>query len=235
VKWPVLIIHSGVILTLAGGMVSWLGYVATVNAYEGDTVTNFFRWDVEQDLPLGFDLTINRIHTDYFPIPIKVGVLQGGEKKELFITKTGDSFRLDRYRIMADRLDPVSGKLQVTVFDHDNAIGTADTDGASDLPADFPYQFKLVAFKNPILKRMWVEIGLKGAGLVPVAGTSEVNAPLQWNGLSFYCTQVSHDPSGRHYAGIQVVKDPGRPLVFGGMFVTSLGGLCAFARRKVWS
>src|SRR5512138_1508198 len=42
VRWPVLVVHCGVIVTLAGGMVGWLGFVATVNAYEGDTIENFF-------------------------------------------------------------------------------------------------------------------------------------------------------------------------------------------------
>lgn len=235
VKWQVLVIHSGVIITLAGGMTSWLGYVATVNAYEGDRVENFFRWDVEQDLPLGFNLTINRINTDYFPVPVKVGVMQGGVKKELFVLKTGESFKLADYSIRVDRLDPFSEKLHLTVFNNGKVIGTADTEGWSDLPANFPYKFKLVAFQNPVLKRMWVDVGLEGDGLAPVKGTSEVNAPLQWNGLSIYCTKISLDPSGRKYAGMQVVKDPGRPLVFAGMIITSLGGLFAFARRKVWS
>lgn len=234
-KWPVLIIHAGVIVTLAGGMASWLGYVATVNVYEGDTVRRFFRWDMEQDQSLGFDLTIRRITTDYFPVPVRVGVMQGDRKKELFTLRTGESFALDRYRVTAERLDAAVENLHLTVTDNGTAIGRADTEGNADLPADFPYRFKLVAFQNPVLKRMWVDVAIQENGQAPVTGVSEVNAPFQWNGLSIFCTQVARDPEGRRYAGIQVVKDPGRLLAFAGMFLTALGGLCALAVRKVWS
>jgi hypothetical protein len=81
---------------------------------------------------------------------------------------------------------------------------------------------------------MWVDLSLAEKGQAVVKGTSEINAPMQWQGLSIFNTRISYDPAGRKFAGIQVVKDPGRPLVFAGMIITSLGGLFAFARRKVW-
>jgi hypothetical protein len=233
-RWPVLVIHSGVVITLIGGMLSWLGYVATVNAYEGDTVETFFRWDIEKDVPLGFKLTIDRITTDFYPVPVKVGVLQGEEKKGLFILKTGETFKLDPYIIRVDKLEPVLEKLSLTVFRKGEKIGTTDTEGMVALPADFPYRFKLVAFQNPVLRRMWVDLSLSEKGQPMVKGTSEINAPLQWQGLSIFNTRISYDTAGKKFAGIQVVKDPGRPLVFAGMIITSLGGLFAFARRKVW-
>lgn len=232
--WPVLVIHSGVIMTLVGGMMSWLGFVATINVYEGDTVDTFFRWDIEKDAALGFKLTVDRINTDFYPVPVKIGIMQGDAKKALFTLKSGESFDMPPYRITADRLDPDEEKVNLTVFRDGTPIGTADTDEKSDLPPDFPYSFKLVAYQNPKLKRMWVDLRVSDDGKTLLQGASEVNAPLQWNGLSFYHTQVSHDPDGRKYAGIQIVKDPGRPLVFAGMIVTTLGALLAFARRKVW-
>jgi len=235
VRLPVLVIHSGVILTLIGGLMSWLGYVATVNAYESDNVVNFFRWDIQKDVPLGFTVTVKSINTDFYPVPVKVGVMKGAEKKELFILKTGDSFEIDQYKVRADKLETAAEKLDLTVFRNGEIIGTADTDGVTKLPPDFPYRFKLVAYQNPKLKRMWVDLSLASDGKVLVNGTSEVNSPLQWNGISVYHTQISQDPSGRKYAGIQIVKDPGKPYVFAGMIVTSLGGLLAFCRRKVWS
>lgn len=234
IAWPVMVIHTGVIMTLIGGMMSWLGFVATVNAYEANRVDTFFRWDIEEDVPLGFTLTVNSINTEYYPIPIKVGVIKGGEKKDLFTLKTGESFELAPYRIQADRFEPNGQKLILTIFRNGEAIGTADTEGASSLPPDFPFSFKLVAYQDPKLKRMWVNLRLSDNDKTLAEGVSEVNAPLQWNGLSFYHTQISHDPGGRKYAGIQIVKDPGKPLVFAGMIVTTLGGLLSFSRRKVW-
>lgn len=234
-SWPVVVIHSGVIMTLVGGMMSWLGFIATVNAYEADRVDSFYRWDQEKDVSLGFTLTIDRINTDFYPAPIKIGILQGDEKKGLHTLKTGESFDLPPYRIRVDRLDPDEENAFLTVFRNETVLGTADTEGESALPPDFPYSFKLVAYQTPKLKRMWVDLSLSDNGKTLVKGVSEVNAPLQWNGLSLYHTRISRDPEGRKYAGIQIVKDPGRPVVFAGMIVTTLGGLFAFARRKVWA
>ncbi len=231
VPWPVLLTHIGVILTLVGGMISGLGFVKTVNVYEGDTVDRAFRWDMLSDEPLGFSMTVSRINLEYYPVPVKVGVLRGAVKANLFTLKTGEFFALDRYKIRADILDSGVPNLRLTVFTKDGLVlGTADTEGATTLPPDFPYRFKLVAYQDPKLKRMWVNLRLAQGATLLSEGVSEVNGPLHWDGLSFYNTQISTDPAGRKYAGIQIVKDPGRPLVFAGLTIMSLGGILAFSR-----
>jgi len=232
IAWQVHLVHAGVILTLAGGMIGGLGSVATVNIYEGDTVDTAFRWDLEQDAPLGFSLTVTDINTDYYPVPVKVGVLHDGEKEGLFTLKTGESFDLDGYRVQVDRFFvPADRQLGLTVTQKGLRIGTAVTDGESDLPAGFPYTFKLVAFQNPKLKRMWVTLRLSRGGMLLAEGVSEVNSPLDWNGFSFFNTRVSSDEAGRLYAGIQIVRDPGRQVAFAGLLITSLGVVLVFARR----
>lgn len=235
IAWPVLVIHGGVLVTLTGAVVSWFGFVATVNLYEGTTVEQAYRWDLERDEPLGFGMTVRKINREFYPVPVKVGILKGSDKVGLQIVKTGDSFDLGTYRVKVDRFEPAKQNLMLVVSEAGNVIGTADTEGATTLPATFPYQFKLVAFQNPRLKRLWVDIRLNDGPQTLAEGTSEVNAPLHWNELSFFNTQVSTDPAGQLFAGIQIVKDPGRPVVFAGMLITSIGGLLAFARRKVWS
>jgi cytochrome c biogenesis protein ResB len=235
VSWPVMVVHSGVIITLIGGMTSWLGFVATVNAYEGDRVEKFFRWDIEKESSLGFTMNVKRINTEFYPTPIKVGVMKGEEKKQLFVLKTGESFDYDSFRVTVDRLEPVAETLYMTVYNNGKELGKMATDGTSNMPPEFPFNFKLVAFQNPILKRMWVNLSISDKSGLLVDGTSEVNAPLMWNGLYFYNTQISHDPSGKKFAGIQIVKDPGRPIVFAGLIITTLGGILAFARKKVWN
>ncbi len=226
-----LVIHGGVLLTLAGCIATAFGYVSTVNIYEGTSVDQAYRWDMKRDAPLGMNLAIPRVHLDYYPVPVRVGVLRGTKKIGLFTLRTGEGFDLDGYRIEAATLDPVTLNLQLTVLRQNRLIGTADTSGASTLPADFPYAFKLVAYKNFQLKRMWVDLQLSGYGGPPVSGTAEINGPFVWHGLYFYNTQVSRDEAGRLYAGIQIVRDPGRPLVFCGFAIVSLGAVLAFFRR----
>lgn len=231
IAWQVHLVHAGVILTLAGGMIGGLGSVATINVYEGDTVDTAFRWDLDRDAPLGFSLMVTGITTEFYPVPVKVGLLRGTEKAGLFTLKTGETFAVDGYQVQVDRLDPAGRRLGLTVSQKGQRIGTAVTDGKSDLPAGFPYTFKLVAFQNPKLKRMWVSLRLSREGQLLAEGVSEVNSPLDWNGFSFFNTRVGADEAGRPYAGIQIVKDPGRPVAFAGLLLTSLGGVLAFARR----
>jgi hypothetical protein len=122
--------------------------------------------------------------------------------------------------------------LKLSVFVKDKFIGSFNTlSGLNDLPPDFPYSFKLVAFVTPKLKRQWVDLILKDKSGIVSEGTSEVNGPLQWGGLYFFNTQVNRDKDGIQYAGIQIVRDPGRWLVFTGMIIVAIGAFMATFRR----
>ncbi len=228
---PVLIIHGGVVLTLAGGVMSSFGFVATANIYEGTGVSEAYRWDKQADTPLGIDLAVDRINTEFYPVPVKVGVLKGGEKFALFTIRTGESFKVGEYMVAAGDLDLAAKNLRLTVSDRDRIIGIADTSGRGELPADFPYAFRLVSFKNPAMKRMWVDLRLSRDSRTIAEGSSEVNRPFQWGGLDYYHVQTDRDAAGRAFAGIQIVRDPGRPLVFAGFAVVGLGAVLTFARR----
>ena len=230
---PVLVLHVGVLLTLAGCIATTFGYIATVNVYEGSSVNRFYRWDEKKDVDLGFDLLVKKINTEYYPIPVKVGVLKGKNKEKLFVLKTGESFEYDNYRITVESLDLATEHLNLGVFEHNRKIGTYNTSGLSDLPPGFPYNFALVAFQNPRLKRLWVDLNIHKNAEKVAEGTSEVNGPFQWDGLYFYNTQTGKDPAGAPYAGIQIVRDPGRPFVFAGFAVMALGAVLSFKRRFI--
>lgn len=233
IGWPVLVVHTGVIITLVGGVVSGFGFVSTVNLYEGDTVDQAYRWDVERDMPLGFAMTLVKINREFYPVPVKVGVLKGAEKVGLYVLKTGEAFAMNGYRVRVDDFDLARQKLRLTVSSNGQTVGSADTEGGGNLPAAFPFRFKLVAYQTPKLKRLWVDLRLASNGQLLADGKSEVNGPLHWNNLSFYNTQTAVDPGGRPYAGIQIVKDPGRPIAFAGFVVTALGAILAFVRRVI--
>ncbi len=227
----VLIIHIGVIMTLLGGGIGTSGFVATVNIYEGAITDKFYRWDIEEDINIGVELMVKKLHEEYYPVALKVGVLKGEEKAGLFILKTRESFKIDNYRIRADELDVLSNNLKLSVFDNKEHIGFADTSGADNLPDDFPFKFKLVAYgKNPVLKRGWADLILVKGTEVVAEGTTEVNSPLKWNNLNFHLTSTGQDSEGRTFIGIQITKDPGVPYVYTGFGVISVG--CMFYFRK---
>lgn len=231
ISWPVLVLHGGVVVTLAGCILTATGFVATVNVYEQMAADRFFRWDTEQDADLGFSMAVKKINMAYAPAPVRVGVLKNGVKDTLHELKTGESFDLPPYRITAESLDIPTQDLRLTVHEQGHLVGSCLTSGPADVPAGFPYQFKLVAFQTPRLLRQWVELVLLRGENVIAEGSSEVNHPFQWGGLYFYNTQVAWDQQGRPYAGIQVVSDPGRLLVFAGFTIIGLGALLAGQRR----
>ena len=61
-------------------------------------------------------------------------------------------------------------------------------------------------------------------------GVIEVNRPLSFRGFSFY--QYGYDADLPHQTILQVVKDPGLPVVYSGYFLLVAGMLLSF--KRVW-
>lgn len=229
---PVLFLHGGVIVTLLGCILASFGFVATVNLYEGTMVDHVYRWDRKADVPLGVGMALKKIHWEFHPMSVKIGVLRGQSKEKLFELKTGQSFDFNGYRVAVGPVEFNSENLKLSVFENGKFIGSFNTlSSSTDLPADFPYSFTLVAYKTPKLKRQWVELMLTDPAGKIAEGTAEVNGPFQWGGLYFFNTQVERDRDGVPYAGIQIVRDPGRWLVFSGMAIVAIGAFMATFRR----
>lgn len=228
----VIILHIGVLIIFTGVVISSFGYVATVNIYEGTKADKVYRWDIKKDVPLGVDIMVKKINVQYYPVAVKVGVIRAQEKFGLFLLKTGESFQLDRFTVKVDALElKQEQKLNLSVYNGDNLVGTADTLGENTLPADFPYEFKLVAYQNPSLKRLWVDLSLSKDSEVVMEGTSEVNHPLTWGKFSFYNTKVDADQYGLLFAGIQITNDPGLPYVYTGFVVAGIGSIIFLFKR----
>jgi hypothetical protein len=222
---PVLIIHAGILLIIAAGVISSYGFIATKNIYEGDRVDSVYRWDAEREMPLGLSLYVKKINIEYYPVPLRIGVLKGGEKFGLFEIRTGDSFRVGQYTVKAQSFEYPAESANLVVSLGDRTVGSANTDGGKDLPEDFPYEFRLVASKKPHAKMTGIDVEISRNSEVIARGTLENNSPLTCESLSFYNVEVSIDKYGNRFAGVQITKDPGRPYVFLGFAVLGIGSL----------
>lgn len=228
---PVLVIHIGIIIAFAGGGISSYGYVATVNVYEGTMVDTVYRWDVKKNVPLEAGLMVEKLHERYYPVPVKVGVLKDEEKIGLYTLNTGETFKLENYSIRVDSLELPSENLKLSIFNNGEYAGYADTSGTADFPPGFPFVFKLVAYKDPVVMRTWVDLKLIKNSKTVAEGSTEVNSPLKWRGLKFHHTATGRDKYGNTYAGIQIVRDPGAPVVYAGFCIIAFGGTYYILRR----
>lgn len=218
----VLLIHTGVLIILIGSIVSRAGFIATVNIYEGDSIDTAFRWDRQKDTALGFTLELNSIHHDFYPVAVRVGVLIDDQPRKLYELKTGESFTHEGFHVEALDLNPSVPSLRLAITEPDGirSIQTA----SKETPAQqSEITLQLVAFQTPIIKRSWVDLTMTPTTGPPLSGEAEVNHPLQWHGLRFYHTATNSDPYGKPYAGIQIVKDQGIPLVYIGFLMLCLG------------
>jgi hypothetical protein len=226
-----LLVHMGVLITLAGAVMTGRGYIATINIYEGESSKTVYRWDLKRDAPFSHEIRVKRINKLFHPVQLKIGVMKGDQKHLLKTLRTGDTFQLDGFSVRADSFDPWKELVSMTVLKNGQIAGTADTSGASTLPADFPFSFKLVAFQDAVIKRFWIDLEFLENGQVVKSGVTEINAPFTWNGLDFFNTNISLDQEKRPYAGIQIVRDPGKQIVYAGMFILSIGAIAAWYRR----
>lgn len=228
-QWPVRLLHLGTLLVLIGGVGSGLGYVATVNIHERQQATTAYRWDRNQEMPLGYELHLDRIGRSYYPLPVKIGLLRGGQKVGLLIGSSEQEFLFEGYRIVVSEFDRARETLQVAVSAQDKTrLGT--TIAAKEVRANgLPLQFQLVAYQEPQVRRIWADLRLTSQGQLLAAGRVEANQPFCWSGERFFLTATDRDGYGFDYAGLQVVRDPALPVVYGGFLLLVLGGLAFLA------
>jgi len=85
------------------------------------------------------------------------------------------------------------------------------------LPLDAQFRLESSGRIKDFKSKLWIEQD----GTKVLAKTIEVNDPLVYNGYHFY--QSSYDDQTMSWTGLQVVKDPGVPVVYIGFAMLCLG------------
>jgi cytochrome c biogenesis protein ResB len=110
----------------------------------------------------------------------------------------------------ANGAKPLPFALQLTKFE-------IETDPAAEAPG--------------AVKNFRSTLNIFGAGAASASRTLAVNSPLRINGYAFY--QTGYNPDDLTWTSLEVVRDPGVPLVYGG-FTLLLGGLFTVFYLNPW-
>ncbi|TYO98933.1 cytochrome c biogenesis protein [Geothermobacter ehrlichii] len=236
-RFAVLAVHGALLVVMAGALIGGLGYVATLNIYVGDSSSVAFDWDLQRDRPLGFTLRLDAADLVFYPIDLRIGLIDpatGGVVRE-YTTREGESLELPvaGYRAEVARFDPFSQTLTLKIYRHDrflrDYVVTAGVRNPDNRVAG--YVLYPLAFRDPVLKQYRSRVSILEGGKLVRQGTIAVNHPLVHRGVAIYQTAYNRDRDGRPYAGFQFSRDPGEPLVWAGCILFILALLAHFSGR----
>jgi len=225
---PTLLVHLGVLVILAGGGLTSRGFVATKNIYVGTETATFFRWDLEREADLGFAIRVEEVVPRYYPTQVRIGVLHEGRKDRLLEVATDRPVAVADFFVTARDLDPIKKTVTFVVSD---AHGTLLARLAPDEPFG-SHAFRLVAFQPPKLRQITARLRLIREEKPVAEGEVAINHPFTWQGYQISLTNFAHDDAGRPYIGLQVSRDPGRPVVYGGFVILIAGALLGLVPRR---
>jgi hypothetical protein len=94
-----------------------------------------------------------------------------------------------------------------------------------DTPVDIP-GYRLVYVQEERVADFYSVLQILEGDEVVAEKKIEVNDPIRYGGYAFY--QQSYDSKGLSWSGLQVRKDPGVPLVYGGFLVQIIGMIVIF-------
>lgn len=99
-------------------------------------------------------------------------------------------------------------------------------------PLDLVYQVSPAAPQGDApVKSFNSHVEFLPAGTAPVSGTVRVNGPLSFGGYTFY--QSGYRPDQPGWTSLQIVRDPGVPMVYAG-FILMIAGLALVFYVNAW-
>ncbi len=94
----------------------------------------------------------------------------------------------------------------------------------------FLEDFKIDKAPNGSIDNFKSSLRITDKGFPEQSRVLTVNHPVSYKGYSFY--QASYDPQDPSWSGIDVVKDPGMPLVFAGLLLLNAGVILSVYERS---
>ncbi len=235
--WSFIVLHLGLVLTFgAGALSSVTGYIGTANIRVGEVEDVFYNWRSARDEKLPFAVRVASARPEYYPARLRLGIRDKSGREiglweavegvplavpPLGATVTPRRFDAERVRLELEvRPDgPGEGKTVAVSSASGNAAAVGDR------------EVVLVGWRRS-LRMVSSDIEIWEGGRPAASSRVSVNHPFSHGGYRIYQRDLGADESGRPYAGYQVVREPGLPLVWLG-FVAVLLGAAGFAAARM--
>jgi cytochrome c biogenesis protein len=207
--------------------------VGTQNVYVGDAATTFYNWSAGADEPLPFTLAVEDFRLLHYPIKLRVQFeLQAGGVHETEL-RVGQIVPVPdtQFRVRIESFDSKTGNMVYWVGSPTGESGPYSKgreDGA-------PLRTRPLAFRDPQVRRAEAVVTLSDSdGETLARHVIAINDPLVYRGIRIFLTAWDRTPEGFLFAGFQIVRDPGQPLVWVGAAALSLGLLLLLFGDGTW-
>lgn len=240
--------HAAVLVILAGAAVSFLAAQrGTVELTKGEERTSFCVGDGEK--PLGFSVRLEDFAVEWYrPRYFKLGVKvedRGFRKKfeavpgrEYRVGETGYTFTVKDY-FPEFAVDEEGQKVNLSDKALNPAVlveirSPAGTEQRwvfafhPDLQMGDDGNIRVVFLEEPSIREFRSRLRFS-EGARMVERSVKVNSPVEFAGYTFY--QSGYDPQRPEWTSLEVVRDPGTPIVFAGFALLNVGIAVLYLRR----
>ncbi|GAB4265762.1 MAG: hypothetical protein Kow0092_18340 [Deferrisomatales bacterium] len=217
-----LLVHLSPLPIAAGGLAgSLFGYVGTATVHVGGRLDTVYNWESRSDERLPFVATVEELTETHYPLQLRLEVEDAAGRSLPLETRVGQETAVPGtpFRLQVLAFDPADGSLRYRLRGPDGEDGPFA--GGRD-PAS-PVVVRPTEYRDPQVRSVRSRLVVEFPDRPPVRADVSINAPLVVGGLRVYLTAWGRDRYGFPYAGFQVVRDPGQPLVWAGAAGLGLG------------
>jgi len=241
-----LLIRAGFILVLLGAFSGRMwGERGVAQLYQGQETAEF-KGPQGSIVSPGFALRLDRFEVERYPHgELELGIRAAdGDDMTLYPVRMGEwvgpeSLRVKPLRYLPDFKMDAEGNIHTKSSEPNNPALEVEVEAGGEsesgwLFARFPH-FPPVGLSKTLrtgrivffdrgseqVRSYRSEVTLLREGCSLASGTVEVNRPMKFGGYRIY--QSAYDPVGWQWSGLEIVRDPGLPLVYLGYLCLALG------------
>jgi cytochrome c biogenesis protein ResB len=241
--------HAAVLVILAGSLVSFLaGRRGSMEFTKGETQDAFIRKNAET-IPLGFSVTLEDFTVEWYkPQYFKLGVTVEDKKvkkkfdavpgKEYRVGGTGYSFTVkDYFPQLVINVDHEAVNLSDKALNPALRVEVRSPSGTEsrwifahypDMVMGSDKNIRFFLLQEPAIKEFRSRLRFSDGSRTELRDV-RVNSPVEFGGYTFY--QSGYNPQKPAWTSLEVVRDPGAPVVFVGFVLMNLGIVMIYAGK----